>query len=75
MAFVGVSQYNHREQFDEYEYDDTENFYDDAVNFGNYLDVDDSEGKTQHCSDDLCDNSVINFAFLLLLLCRYGRSQ
>lgn len=45
MAYVGVSQYNHNQQIDEYEYDDTENFYDDSVNFGNYLDVDDSEGK------------------------------
>lgn len=45
MAFIGVSQYNHNQQIDEYEYDDTENFYDDGVNFGNYLDVDDSEGK------------------------------
>lgn len=46
MAFVGVSQYNHHnQQIDEYEYDDTDNFYDDGVNFGNYLDVDDSEGK------------------------------
>lgn len=44
MAFVGVNQYNHN-QIDEYEYDDTENFYDDAGNYGNYLDVDDSEGK------------------------------
>lgn len=44
MAYVGVSQYNHNQQIDEYEYDDTENFYDDSVNFGNYLDVDDSEG-------------------------------
>lgn len=46
MAFVGVSQYNHHnQQIDEYEYDDTDNFYDDGANFGNYLDVDDSEGK------------------------------
>lgn len=47
MAFVGVSQYNHHnQQIDEYEYDDTDNFYDDGANFGNYLDVDDSEGKS-----------------------------
>lgn len=45
MAYVGISQFNHNQQIDEYEYDDTENFYDDAVNFGNYLDVDDSEGN------------------------------
>lgn len=46
MALVGVSQYNHHhQQIDEYEYDDTDNFYDDGANFGNYLDVDDSEGK------------------------------
>lgn len=46
MAFVGVSQYHHNnQQIDEYEYDDTDNFYDDGVNFGNYLDVDDSEGE------------------------------
>lgn len=48
MAFVGVSQYNHHnQQIDEYEYDDTDNFYDDGPNFGNYLDVDDSEGKRE----------------------------
>lgn len=46
MAFVGVSQYNHnQQQIDEYDYDDTENFYDDGGNYGNYLEVDDSEGK------------------------------
>lgn len=47
MAYVGVSQFNyhHQQQIDEYEYDDTENFYDDGANYGNYLDVDDSEGK------------------------------
>lgn len=45
MAVVGVSQFNHNQQIDEYEYDDTENFYDDAALFGSYLDVDDSEGK------------------------------
>lgn len=45
MAFVGVSQYNHNQQIDEYEYNDTENFYDDGGNYGNYLEVDDSEGK------------------------------
>lgn len=46
MAFIGVSQYNHNQQIDEYEYDDADNFYDDGANYGNYLDVDDSEGKT-----------------------------
>lgn len=45
MAFGGISSYNHNQQIDEYEYDDNENFYDDGVNFGNYLDADDSEGK------------------------------
>ncbi|XP_031623699.1 sin3 histone deacetylase corepressor complex component SDS3 isoform X2 [Contarinia nasturtii] len=50
MAYVGISQYNHNQQIDEYEYDDTENFYDDEVNFGNYLDVDDSE-DTEEASE------------------------
>lgn len=45
MAFVGVTQYNHNQQIDEYEYDETENFYDDGALFGSYLDVDDSEGE------------------------------
>lgn len=57
MAFIGITQYNHhQQQIDEYEYDDTEHFYDDGVNFGNYLEVDDSEGKKMKC--DLCDKSV-----------------
>lgn len=47
MAFVGVSQYNHNQQIDEYEYNDTENFYDDGGNYGNYLEVDDSEGNCE----------------------------
>ncbi|XP_055301297.1 sin3 histone deacetylase corepressor complex component SDS3 [Sitodiplosis mosellana] len=50
MAFVGISQYNHHQQIDEYEYDDTENFYDDGANYGNYLDVDDSE-DTEEASE------------------------
>lgn len=46
MEFVGINQFNHN-QIDDYEYDDTENFYDDGVNYGNYLDVDDSEGRPE----------------------------
>lgn len=48
MALLGISQYNHNQQIDEYEYDDTDNFYDDGGNYGSYLEVDDSEGKTNY---------------------------
>lgn len=54
MAFVGVSEFNHNQQIDEYEYDDTENFYDDGVNFGSYMDVDDSEGKQTQSFPCVC---------------------
>ena len=54
MALVGVSQHNHNnQQIDDYEYDDMDNFYDDGVNFGNYLDVDDSEGESRKATSSV----------------------
>lgn len=64
MAFVGISQYNHNQQIDEYEYDDNEQFYDDGVNYGSYLDVDDSEGKSEY--NYFCEIGVkVRFFFTL----------
>lgn len=87
MAFVGVSQYNHHnQQIDEYEYDDTDNFYDDGPNFGNYLDVDDSEGKRERerkraeqvfawCKKFNRNNILNHFYVNCFLGSRYRRSQ
>lgn len=50
MAFIGLNQFNHNQQIDEYEYDDFDDFYDDnlnSYNSNNHHEVDDSEGKQQ----------------------------
>lgn len=71
MAFVGVSQYNHNQQIDEYEYDDTENFYDDGGNYGNYLEVDDSEGE---CAIDEPNHKHKIHSIFDTVPCRYRGS-
>lgn len=74
MAFVGVSQYNHnQQQIDEYDYDDTENFYDDGGNYGNYLEVDDSEGRYR--SIHLTYKHILSYLFILFMFFKTPKKQ